>query len=79
MLFVSDTMASRWCHDGDTTKGHSFHSFQVSQVRHKTSVENLDIAVTSLEPLRATAARLPQHVWGQQFRIVPQCKAEYDD
>ena len=73
---------TRWCHDGNTTKGHSFHrfhsfhSFQVSQVRHKTSVENLDVAVTSLEPLRATAARLRQHVWGQQFRIVPRCKAE---
>lgn len=31
---------------------------QVSQVRHKTSVENLDVAVTSLEPLRASVTTL---------------------
>lgn len=32
--------------------------FQVSQVRQKTSLENLDVAVSGLEPLRTTVAGL---------------------
>ncbi|CAL1132426.1 unnamed protein product [Cladocopium goreaui] len=50
---------------------------QVSQVRHKTSVENLDIAVTSLEPLRATVTTLQGGLAAVEERIRSRAQAPH--